>query len=215
MRNAKFNMNALVLVVLIFSVMGLFVTVKVPSLADHSAINEFYNIEGTDVSVKYSNLFPNGLYIGTKSDGELKLEGDFGNDWGAAVEGNTLYINEYTSTVLGMVLVRVDRIDLSTFERTVLLNDSILRGRCASGELVVMTGFMMPSTYPESNPLTDLYSMSSREIRHDGSFEVRFIDPKTGETVYSVVTEDAASSKFDTLYINRTLDEILKGGAAK
>ena len=88
----------------------------------------------------------------------------------------------------------------------------MLRGRCASGELVVLTGFMMPSTHPETNSFMGIYSFASEEIRHDPCQRVIYIDPKTGETVHSLVLENGIGSLFEACYMDRTLDEIRMGG---
>lgn len=139
MREYKFTLNALLLVVLIFSAIFFFFTVKLTSLADRSAYNDFYPIEGTPYAVYYSSLKPTGIYEGGKTTGVLRLEGQYGYDWGAAAVGDALFLNEYRSSELGLTLSHVVRIDTPSFDKQVLLPDAILRGRCASGELVCLT----------------------------------------------------------------------------
>ena len=210
MRNTKFTVNAAVLVVLIFSALLLFFTIKLPSFADLEAQNDFFSVENSEVSVCYSNRRPNGIYTGSKLTGELQVEGNFGYDWGAAAVGNKLYINEYSGTDLGMTLVNLDVIDLNTFEKKVLLRDAILRGRLTSGELVVVSGFIMPTNYPETNSLIKLYSLSSDSFVPGGA-TVLFLDPETGETKYSAFVNEPNGTDFDRLYFSKSLSEIMGG----
>lgn len=210
MQENKFTANALVLVVIVFSAILFLFSIKVVDLSQHAAVNDFYPIEGTDLAVKYSSLSPNGLYQGGQTTGVLKLEGTFGYDWGAAVEGDSLYLNEYTSTDVGVMLCRLVRVDLTTFEKEVLLRDTILRGRCASGELVCLGGYLMPSDFPATNPLCRFYAMSAPSIRPgDDSAVVLFLDPQTGETVYAVRDDQALTDVFESRYLQRTLQEVM------
>ena len=210
MQENKFTANALVLVVIVFSAILFLFSIKVVDLSQHAAVNDFYPIEGTDLAVKYSSLSPNGIYQGGKTTGQLKLEGTFGYDWGAAVEGDSLYLNEYTSTDVGVMLCRLVRVDLTTFEKEVLLRDTILRGRCASGELVCLGGYLMPSSFPATNPLCKFYAMSDPDIRPaDTSALVLFLDPSTGEVVYSVRDDEALTESFEGRYLARTLQEVM------
>ena len=207
MSTSRFTFTSLLLLAIIISVIGFFFTILLPGLADHSAVNDYFPIEGTNLGVRYSSLYPNGLYTGEK--GTLRLEGDFGHDWGAAAEGDDLYLNEYTSTSLGLVLCDVVRVDLETYEKEVLFRNTILRGRCASGELVCLGGYMMPSIFPGTNPLCGLYAMTSADIRpEDDSAVVMFLDPKTGEVLYSVRDDEARTYAFDDRYLARTLEEV-------
>ena len=209
MRETKFSMNALLLVVIIFSAITFFVSIKVVDLADHRAINDFYPVEGTKVAVRYSSIYPNGIYEGDKTNGKLKVEGDFGHDWGAAAVGNQLYLNEYTRTDMGMMMCQVVRVDLNTYEKEVLWRDAILRGRCASGELVCLRGFLMPASFPESNSLCRLYAMSSADIRpENGDALVTYVDGESGEILYSVRDRETQTDAFDSLYLERTLEEV-------
>ncbi len=211
MYNTKFTMNALVIIVIIFSAIGLFFTIKLVNMADRIPINEYYPIEETDLGVRYSSLEPNGIYQGSEAAGELVLEGNYGMDWGAFLEGDDLFINEYRMTDLGLVLCDLVKINVNTLEKEVLMKDTFLRGKCASGELVCLGGCIMPSSYPQTNPLMKLYSMASSDIRPEGeSAEVIFIDPKTGETAYSFRDDHANSSHFDDRYLRLTLEEVKK-----
>ncbi|MBQ6117267.1 MAG: hypothetical protein IJL08_08105 [Oscillospiraceae bacterium] len=209
MRETKFSMNALVLVVIIFSAITFFVSIRLVDLADRRAVNEFYPVEGTDVAVRYSNLYPNGIYEGDRVNGELKVPGDFGHDWGAAAIGDQLYVNEHTRTDMGMIICQVVRVDLNTFEKEVLWRDTMLRGRCASGELVCLKGFLMPSNFPKTNSLCRLYSESSEDIRPESEGGVvMFVDGESGEILYSVRDDEAQTDVFERRYLERTLEEV-------
>ena len=208
--DTKFTANALVLVVAVFSALILLVSIKMVDMSQHEVSNEFYPIEGTDLSVRYSNLKPNGLYRGGQTTGELVLEGTFGHDWGAAAEGNTLYINEFTSTDVGVMLCQLVRLDLTTGEKEILLRDTILRGRCASGELVCLGGYLMPADFPATNSLCRLYAMSSPSIRPEGdSALVLFLDPATGAILWSQRDDEALTDVFESRYLARTLREVM------
>ena len=209
MRESKFTLNALLLVVLIISAIFFLVSVKLFNLAIRGAVNDYYPIEGTPYAVRYSNMKPNGIYEGGKTTGVLKLEGEFGYDWGAAAQGDTLYLNEYEHTDLGLTLCSVVRVETPGFEKSVLLEDAVLRGRCASGELVCLGGCFMSFDYPKTNALCRLYALSSRELRpqSDGAL-VLFVDPDSGEVVYSVQDAEALSGDFDARYLARTLEEV-------
>ncbi len=210
MRDTKFTLNSLLLVVMIISAIFFFFSVKLFNMADRRAVNEYYPIEGTSYAVRYSNLQPNGIYEGSRTTGVLKLEGSFGYDWGAAAEDGALYLNEYDHTDLGLTLSSVVRVDTGTFEKTVLLEDAVLRGRCASGELVCLSGCFMSFDFPETNALCRLYALSSKALRPQspGAYVV-FLDPATGEAVYSLRDEHALDEGFESRYLERTLGEVM------
>ncbi len=210
LNNTKFTMNSLIIVVIIFTAIGLFFTIKLVNMADRLPINEYYPIEDTDLAIKYSSLDPNGIYRGSENTGELVIEGTFGYDWGSYLEGDKLYVNEYTSTDLGFLLCDLVRIDINTLEKETLLKDAILRGRCASGELVCLSGFIMPSSFPETNSILKLYGMSSREIASNSkSAIVNYIDPADGRILYSVRDDEANTDSFDEKYLNTSLEEVM------
>ncbi|MBR1781860.1 MAG: hypothetical protein IJ751_10730 [Oscillospiraceae bacterium] len=182
-----------------------FFTVTMVNLSDRLAVNEYIEIEGTDLAVRYSSLEPNGIYQGSKNMGTLKVEGDFGAEWGTFTAGDCLYINEYTATDLGLMLCSVVKIDLTTFDKQVILPNAILRGRCASGEPVCVTGGMLPSNFPETNSLCRLYNMTvGRE-----DITVRYLDPGTAEVIYSVPDDTALQPDFEGRYLERTLGEVM------
>lgn len=209
MRKDRFTLNALLLVTLIMSAIAFFFTVKLFTLADRSAVNEYYPIEGTPYAVRYSSLKPYGLYEGGNTTGVLRLEGQFGYDWGAAVQDDALYLNEYLRTDFGLLFCQVVRVDTGSFEKEVLLRDAILRGRCASGELVCLGSTMLPSDSPKTNPLCRLYAVSKPELRPESDrAEVLFLDPASGEVLYRVWDEHALGADFEARYLARTLREV-------
>ena len=211
MGNAKFSMNALLIVVIIFSALMFLFSIQMVNLSARSYENEFYPIEGTKLSVRYSAFLPNGLYEGSQNTGVLKVKGFFGFDWGAAANGNLLYINEYASTPLGVTLSHLVRVDLTTYQKEVFSPNTMLRGKCASGELVCLQDFIMPSNLPETNVLCDLYAFSDDALNPQSSgATVLFLDPETGECLYRVWDEEALTDVFEERYLNRTLQEVME-----
>ena len=209
MNESKFTVHSLLLVFLFVTALWLSISVKVVDIATLPTMNEYYPIEGTDYAVRYSSLLPSGIYQGDRNTGTLKLEGRFGFDWGAVGEDGKLYLNEYTNSELGTMVSDLVCVDTGSFEKTVLVKDAMLRGRCASGELVYIGGFLMPSNYPASNPLCRLYSAASGELHPDGgSVSVCFYDPVSGKTVYSVRDSDIETD-FSGRYLDRTLAEVM------
>ena len=203
-------MNSLVLVVLIFSAITFFFTVTVTEMADMRAVNDFFPVEGTNVAIRHSTLMPYGIYEGDKTTGVLKVEGNFGQDWGVAVVDNSLVINELTRTDFGMTLCQLVRVDLNTYEKTLLYRDTMLMGKCVSGELVCLTEFLMASNQPATNGLCQFYALSTGEI-HAGevSATVLFLDPHTGAELYRVRDDEALDSEvLETRYLSRTLEEV-------
>ena len=207
MRESKFTLNAFLLVVIIFSALTFFVTVKLTAMADRTPVNSFTPIEGTDLAVRYSSLEPNGIYPGSENVNTLRLEGNFGVDWGAAAVGDRLYLNAYRSTDLGLLLSDVVCVDTQTFQKQVLLQNAILRGRCASGELVCLTGELLPANLPEDNALCRIYSLTDTALRADGAAVV-FLDPETGRVVYETTDPTSSSEDFEAQFLNRTLEEV-------
>ena len=209
MNDTKFTMNALVLVAIIFTAIGFFFTVKLGKIADRSVLNEYYPIEDTGLGVRYGTEQPSGLYRGSSNSRELLLEGTFGYDWGAAAEGDSLWLNEYIGTDLGLMRCRLVRLDLEDFHREEVLEDTVLRGRCPSGELVCLRGCMMEANSPEQNPLCALYCMSVQDLEPDGrNAEVLWLDPETGEVLFRLRDSEAATEVFEERYLSRTLEEV-------
>ncbi len=209
MNDTKFTMNALLLVAIIFAAISFFFTVKLGRLADHSALNEYYPIEGTDLGVRYSSQQPSGIYRGGKNSRELLAEGTFGYDWGAAAEDGVLWLNEYSGTDLGLMHCRLVRIDTADFRKEPLSEDTVLRGRCASGELVCLRGYLLPANEPARNPLCLLYCLADGKLRPDGSgAEVIWLDPRTGEVLHSLRDPEALTEVFEEKYLRRSLSEV-------
>ena len=205
MSKPKFDLNVFLLAVLIISGIYFFFTVKVVSMADHRAVNDFYPVEGTEYAVRYSSQKPNGIYKGDRVNGVLKLAGDFGYDWGCAAADGALYLNEYRSTDLGLMLCDLVRVDTDAFEKELLAADTILRGRCASGELVCLAGAMLPSDLPETNRFCALYSLTGDTA---GGARVLYLSPDTGEVLFSVPEPDPLREDFEAAYLERTLKEV-------
>mgnify|MGYP007101914040 CR=1 FL=1 len=211
MRESKFTLNSLIVVVMIFSAIAFFFTVLVSSMADWSAVNDYFPIEGTDLAIVYSDIKDNGLYEGPEQACELRVEGSFGHDWGIALEGSSLYANEFTDTALGLLHCDVVMIGLDSFEKETLFEEAILRGRCSTGELVIVTGYLMPSTFPETNSMSRLEAMTNPNLNLDSNgSEVLFLDPESGETVARVTLEGGIDETFDDTFVNRPLAEVLE-----
>ena len=72
-----------------------------------------------------------------------------------------------------------------------------------------MKGYIMPSNAPRNNSLIKFYSMASPDIRtDDNSAVVVYLDPSTGEEVYSLKDKSAKTDTFDSRFIERTLEEV-------
>ena len=208
MNRTKFSMNALLLIVIIFSALAFVFTVVLVDLADRTPVNDYNPIEGTDYAIRYSSLEPNGLYKGSENTCVLVAEGNFGSDWGAFAVGDKLYLNEYTSTDLGLLLCDIVGIDLNTGEKTVLYRDTVLRGQCASGELVCVAGCMLPADFPETNSLCRLYRLTRKDAASPDGGEVIFLDPQTLSVVYSAQDDNVFSDGFEARYLQKPLAEV-------
>ena len=210
MESPKFSLNAFLLIVIIFSALTFFVTVKLTGMADRTPVNQFVPIEGKELSIRYSSLEPDGIYSGSETVNTLLLEGTYGTDWGAAAVENQLYLNEYRATDLGVLLCDVVRVDTDTFEKTILLHDAILRGRCASGQLVCVTGAMLPANLPEENALCRLYCCAGADVSPTSEHAaVVYLDPDSGAVLGSVPDPGAMSAGFEARYLSRAMEEVL------
>ena len=215
MGNAKFSMNSVVLIVIIFSAIIFFITVFLVNATDPFAVNEFFKIEGTDLGIKHSNLDPDGIYRGMEGSAELVLEGNYGNDWGTTYENGSLYLNEYSFTTVGMIVPEVVKVNTESFEKELLYKNAIIRGRCKSGEMVILESYIIPSNSPKTNSLYKFYCHSSRKLEPDSEeCSILFVDPKTGEVEYQIDDANILEKSFDMKYIERTLDEIREEDAA-
>jgi hypothetical protein len=209
LNESKFSVNAALIVFTVFTAILLFFSVFLSNVRSPFPVNEFYPIGDTGYAIRYSSYHPSGIYKGTEYNCTLILEGTFDYDWGACLVENKLYVNEYAMSDLGFVQVDLVCIDLETFEKETLREDTILRGACASGELVSVAGFLMPSNAPETNELSRLYAMSSADISPKGEDALLLcMDPHTGEIVYSARRTDALDGDFEARYLEKTLEEI-------
>ena len=202
-------MNTILLIVIIFSVIGFFFTVFIPYMMSNYAVNDIYYLEGTDLSIRYSNRTGSGLYQGPERTGVLKVEGNFGHDWGAVITDDLLYTNEFLTSDTGVMICRLVKIDLNTFEKETLLDNTALRGQCASGELVCTASFLPKSDYPRSSSICRLYAMVSDDIFPDSDLShILIIDPVSSQTVFTITDDISDEDHFEEHYIDRTLKEI-------
>ncbi len=210
MDRSRFQMNDFLLVLILAAALYLFITVGLTKMADRWIYNETYELEDTGLYIRYTKLMKSGIFDGERTDSKLLLEGDFGHDWGAALEGDILYCNEYHETTMGFMTSDLVRIDLKTFTKEVLLTDTMLRGRCTSGELVCYEGVLMPNWFVDTNPLAKFYSLPSHKPGYEGSSAmVRLIDPQTGETLYQKFDESALTDAGAARYLNASAKEIM------
>ena len=87
----------------------------------------------------------------------------------------------------------------------------MLRGRCASGELVCRGDCLLQSNMPAANSLCKLYAMTDSKLDPvSGRATVIFIDPASGEVVYTATDDNAQSDDFDERWLSRTLEEVRK-----
>lgn len=209
MQQPRFTLNSLVIVVSIFTAITFFITLTVVNLADWSAVNDYFPIEGTDLGILYSDEKPSGIYRGYANSGDLMLEGEFSHDWGIVRYDDRLFLNEYRATDLGFMTSRLVRVDMDTFEEEVLIEDATLRGACRSGELVCIRTEMPPSNFPGTNAFCQLYGMASGLLPIDETTSVIFVDPESGEVVLTLNGDDAEARDFEARYLDRTLEEML------
>ena len=212
MNNSKFTMNALMVIVLVFSVIAMLFTVGIYDMGKHAyLISDYQKIKGTDLSIRYSTKDQCGIYRGSKYDDALVVEGNFGYDRGTSVCNGRLYLNEYSYSDMGLVFCDAVVIDTENFEKKVLMENAMLRGRCESGELVCCGECLMQVNAPDTNSLCKLYGMTSASIDPaSGSATVAFIDPDSGEIVYSTKDDDGLKGNFDKRWLSRTLEEVRK-----
>ena len=210
MHDRKLTLNGILVILIVFSAIYLFATITAFRVMDPSVLNETHPIEGTDYAIRYSTFEQSGIVRGTNSNtAELVLEGNYSVDWGAAAEGDTLYVNAYRATSFGLTLCDVVQIDLAGLKESPLFPNAVLRGRCTSGELVVVSGVMLPANYPESNALCRLYAMGDADLHPDGKeAEILFFDPSSGEIVHRIPGTSAFSDDFEERYLNKTLEEV-------
>lgn len=215
MDSPKFTTNSLMIIVIIFSALLLFFTVTMVEMVNPYGNNEYFRIEGTDLAVRHSGIDTNGLYKGPEGSDVLVVEGNFGNDWGTTLSGTDLYLNEYAITTLGLIIPEVVKVDTETLEKEVLYKDAMIRGKCASGEMIILSGYIMPTNSPEKNPLFRFYTMSAGNMDLKGNTAtLLFVEPETGEVVFTLEDSAFMEKTFQKKYADRTLDEIREGAAA-
>ena len=212
MNNTKFTMNALLVIMTVFSAIGLLFTVGIYDMGQHVyLITDYQAIKGTDLSIRYSTKDPSGIYRGSKYDDELVIEGDFGYDKGTTFSEGRLYLNEYRYTDTRLMLCDAVCVDTDNAGKKVIVKNGMLRGRCESGELVCLGDCLLQTNMPETNSLCRLYAMTSPEIDPlSGSATVLFIDPASGEIVYTAEDDSASAEEFDERWLSRTLEEVRK-----
>jgi len=148
------------------------------------------------------------LYRGDSANNELLVEGTFGYDWGAIVDGDNVYLNEYTTSNYALVVSKLVKIDLKTLKKEVLSDNTVLRGRCKSGELVALSDYMLDANKPKTNRFCKLYNLGLN-ADYENNATVLYINPENGETVYSVKQKLLPKESFDERYIERTLEEVM------
>lgn len=212
MNNTKFTMNALLVIVTVFSAIGLLFTVGLYDMGQHVyLINDYQAIEGTDLSIRYSTKDVSGIYRGPQNNDELVLEGNFGYDPGTTYSNGHLYLNEYRYTDTGLVLCDATCVDTDSFGKKVIMKNAMLRGLCASGELVCRGDCLLQSNMPETNSLCRLYAMTSSKLDPlSESATVLFIDPANGDIVYAAEDDSPSAEAFDERWLSRTLEEVRK-----
>ena len=207
-------MNSLVIIVIIFSAILFFFTITMVDMVNPYGQNDYYPIEGTDLAVKYSRVEPDGIYKGPENTAVLVLEGIYGNDWGTTLTEDGLYLNEYCMTKVGMIVPEIVRVDINTFDKEVLYKDAMIRGRCASGEMVCLENYILPSNYPKTNSFLKLYTMSDPALSPGSdTASIVFIDPDSGEEVFRMDDQPILERSFAMKYLERSLDEIREEAA--
>lgn len=216
MRQTKFSMNAFLLIVILLSGLYLFISVDVHDMATFVVTNDNYPIGETGYVVRYqqqNSHDASGIYTGELSHDKCMISGSFGHDWGAYLEGHTYYCNEYKKTKLGFMTCDVVKIDLETFEKELVMKDTMLRGTCASGEMICLQGAVLPGWFPKTNPLFRMFCLSSSRIEaRQNAAVVHLVDPKTGADVGSVADDNAMTTEREHFYQESSREEILGKG---
>ena len=208
MKKTKFTMNALLLILLLFSALAFFCMVTLDRLASQFPVNEYIPIEGSAFAVRHSSVAPDGVCRGNKNTAELLVEGNFGSDWGAYANGDRLLLNEYRNSRFGYLFCNLTLVDAVAREKTLLYENTVLRGVCASGEPVCVRGALLPSVFPETNALCRLYRLAERSLPARDDPEVLFLDPDTFRILYAVRDADVNGDAFAARYLARTLEEV-------
>ncbi len=208
MEQPKYTMNAFLVTVTIFSAILFFITVLISKLSDRSVTNLSYPVGDTGYYIRYATHIKSGIYDSSDVIANMMIEGSYGYDWGASVEGDDLYCNEYRTTTFGLMTCDLVRISLDDFHKETLMKDTMLRGRCASGELVCYRDVLMPGWFPDTDPLSDLYGLCRGKHFDSSSASVCFIDPKSGNVLFETFDDNALSDERASYYLESTLQEV-------
>lgn len=205
MSRSKFNLNSLILVIIVLSVITFAVILSANKLSRWVHYRDDQQIEGTDLIIRYSGAEKSGIYRGDK----LMIEGKFGQEWDSVVVDGVLYGNEYSVTTFDMMKCNFVAVDLETFEKTLIAENASIRGICESGEIVYLTGFLPPTWYSDTNKLRTLCCMGDCAFtaEYEGA-GINYYDVSKGETVYSLVDTEALASDRMTSYLERSLEEV-------
>ena len=84
----------------------------------------------------------------------------------------------------------------------------MLRGKCASGELVCVSGCMLPADFPETNSLCRLYRLTRKDAASPDGGEVIFLDPQTLSVVHTAQDDNVFSDGFEARYLQKPLAEV-------
>ncbi|MCR4564166.1 MAG: hypothetical protein K5755_05985 [Clostridiales bacterium] len=210
MKKNRISMNVIMVIVIFVSVVTFFITIKMTHTASMLfGVNTYNPIEDSEYFIKYSNIEPNGVYKGTETVNELVLEGDYGYGDGAAVDNGAIYTSEYELTSMGVKLCKVVKINLETREKTTVINDAELRGRCASGELVISEGAAAKSNNADTNLLCKLYAISGK-VNFDKKPVISFYDTEKSQVVFTTEDKTVNEKLFKSVYLDRTLSEVQK-----
>ena len=205
MSKNKFNLNSLLLVILVLSIIAFAVILSANKLSRWYHYRDDQPIEGTDLIIRYSTVRQCGIYRGD----QLMIEGKFGQEWDSVVVDGKFYGNEYSTTTFDMMKCDFVSIDLDTFEKTLIAENASIRGICESGELVYLTGFLPPTWFSDTNKLRTLCCMGDSAFTPEPEGAgINYLDTSSGKTVFSFTDPAALSSDRMTAYLERSLTEV-------
>ena len=209
---SRFTMNALVVIVIAFSAIGLFFTVGIYDMGSHvRLVSDYQPIGDTGLSIIYSTKETCGIYRGTRYDNELVLEGNFVYDPQTAVSDGRLYLNEYRYSNADLMFCDAVCVDTESFEKTVIMKDAMILGCCGSGELVCFGSCLLQTDHPDVNSLCRLYGMTSPDLDPASKGAVvSFIEPASGEIVCSEGVEGVLTESLREQLLSRDLEEVRK-----
>ncbi|MBR1758547.1 MAG: hypothetical protein IJ744_07470 [Lachnospiraceae bacterium] len=209
MREPKFTFNAFIFIVILFSALYFFANVSLFNLLVPPAINDTHEIENSDYVVRYNTIIPSGIYDGSDSWSHLMIEGEFGYNWGMVAKEDALYCNEYHTTTFAYMTTDLVRIDLKTFEKTIVRKDAMLVGETTSGELIYLDGCVMANWFPATNPLYRLYGAANRSLlKGENGAMVCFYNTGDANVVYQVEDLNALTDARQAYYRSHSLAEV-------